>query len=109
MSTSAATIDHILDSLSDLPLSARKMFGEYAVYLDGKVVALVCDGRLFIKPTPGAVAQLPDAPMAPPYPGAKDHLDATEMLDDPDLVVSTLLVVARDLPPPKPKSPRKAK
>ena len=24
-------------------LSYRKMFGEYALYLDGKVVALVCD------------------------------------------------------------------
>ena len=31
-----------LDALT-LPLSARKMFGEYALYLDGKVVALVCD------------------------------------------------------------------
>jgi TfoX/Sxy family transcriptional regulator of competence genes len=108
MSTSAATIDHILDSLSDLALSARKMFGEYAIYLDGKVVALVCDDRLFVKPTPGAVAQMPDLPMAPPYPGAKDHLDATELLDDPDVVVAALRAVARDLPPPKPKSPRKA-
>lgn len=33
-------------------LSYRKMFGEYAVYLDEKVVALVCDNSLFIKPTP---------------------------------------------------------
>lgn len=109
MSTSAATIDHILDSLSDLPLTARKMFGEYAVYLDGKVVALVCDDRLFVKPKPGAMAHLPDIALAPPYPGAKDHLDATELLDDPDLLVTVLRAVARDLPPPKPKTPRKAK
>ena len=109
MGTSAATIDHILDSLSDLPLSARKMFGEYAVYLDGKVVALVCDDRLFIKPTRGAVTRLANAPLASPYPGAKDHLDATEVLDDPELVVDALRAVAQDLPPPKPKRPRKTK
>lgn len=28
-------------------LSHRRMFGEYALYLDGKVVALVCDNQLF--------------------------------------------------------------
>jgi TfoX/Sxy family transcriptional regulator of competence genes len=109
MSTSAVTVEHILDSLSDLPLSARKMFGEYAVYLEGKVVALVCDDRLFVKPMPGAAAHLKHVAMAPPYPGAKDHLDATELLDDPVLLVLALRAVARDLPPPKPKSPRKAK
>jgi TfoX/Sxy family transcriptional regulator of competence genes len=108
MSTSPATIDHILDSLSALPLSARKMFGEYAVYLDGKVVALVCDDRLFVKPTTGAVIHLPRAPLAPPYPGAKGHLDATESLDDAEVVIQALRAVAAELPPPKPKSPRKA-
>ncbi len=30
---------------------ARKMFGEYALYVDGKVVALVCDDHLFVKLT----------------------------------------------------------
>lgn len=29
-------------------LSYRKMFGEYALYLDGRVVALVCDNMLFV-------------------------------------------------------------
>lgn len=46
MSTFAATIAHILDTLADLPLSSRKMFGEYALYLEGKTVAFVCDDTL---------------------------------------------------------------
>jgi TfoX/Sxy family transcriptional regulator of competence genes len=29
----------------------RKMFGEYAIYCNEKVIALVCDNQLFIKPT----------------------------------------------------------
>lgn len=104
MSTATATIDHLLDTLAALPLSARKMFGEYALYLDGKVVALVCDDQLFVKATPAAVAALPDTPLAPPYPGAKGHLLVTDALDDPDSVIMALRAIAASLPPPKPKT-----
>jgi TfoX/Sxy family transcriptional regulator of competence genes len=38
-------------------LTRRRMFGEYALYVDGKVVAFVCDNSLFVKPSP-AVAEL---------------------------------------------------
>jgi TfoX/Sxy family transcriptional regulator of competence genes len=103
MSTSAQTIDHLLDTLAPLPLSARKMFGEYALYLDGKVVALVCDNQLYLKPTAGALATLPDSPTGAPYPGAKSHLLVTDALDDPDRVADALRAIADDLPAPKPK------
>ena len=105
MSTSAATIAHILDTLAALPLSSRKMFGEYALYLDGKTVAFVCDDTLFIKPTPGANALLPDAERGPAYPGSKDYIIGSETLDDPDLCSRALRAVAADTPPPKPKKP----
>lgn len=104
MSTAATTIDRLLDTLASLPLGARKMFGEYALYLDGKVVALVCDDQLFLKPTPGAIAALPESPSGQPYPGAKLHLLVTDALDDPDRVARALRAIAGDLPAPKPKS-----
>jgi TfoX/Sxy family transcriptional regulator of competence genes len=106
MGTRPDTITHLLDTLSTLPLTARKMFGEYALYLDGKVVALVCDDQLFLKPTPGAQVALPESPQAPPYPGAKLHLLVTDALDDPDQVVAALKAIAADLPAPKPKTPK---
>jgi TfoX/Sxy family transcriptional regulator of competence genes len=110
MSTSAATIDHLLDLLSAAGnLSARKMFGEYALYLDGKVVALVCDDTLFLKPTPGALSLLPDAEHGAPYPGAKPYLVLTETLDNGDLAMRAIRAVASDLPPQKPKKPKKPK
>jgi TfoX/Sxy family transcriptional regulator of competence genes len=105
MGTRAETIIHLLDALAPLPLAARKMFGEYALYLDGKVVALVCDDQLFLKPTPGAQAILPDCPTGPPYPGAKLHLLVTDALDDPDPVIAALKAVAAEVPAPKPKKP----
>jgi TfoX/Sxy family transcriptional regulator of competence genes len=107
MPTHPATIDHLLDSLSNAgSLSARKMFGEYALYLDGTIVAFICDDTLFIKPTPSALALLPDAEMGPAYPGSKDYIIGSEILDDPDLCIRALRVVAADAPPPKPKKPK---
>ena len=108
MGTSAATIAHMLDTLNPLPLTSRKMFGEYALYLDGKTVAFVCDDTLFIKPTPGALALLPDTERGPAYPGSKDYIIGSEVLDDPDLCTRVLRQVAEDTPMPKPKT-KKAK
>jgi len=103
MATAAQTVAHLMDTLSALPLTSRKMFGEYALYLDGKVVALVCDDILWVKPLPGARAALPDAPLAPPFPGAKDYLRADAALDDAEAVVAALRAVARERPDPKPR------
>ncbi len=104
MGTSAATVTHLLDQLSGAgDLSARKMFGEYALYLDGKVVALICDDLLFVKPTPGALALLEMSRVAPPYPGAKPHLLIDAALDDGDLMAQVLRTVAAEIPAPKPK------
>jgi TfoX/Sxy family transcriptional regulator of competence genes len=108
MSTSPASIDHILDTLSDQPLTFKKMFGEYALYLNGIVVAFVCDDTLFIKPTPSALALLPEAPRGPAYPGSKDYIIGAEALDDPDLCIRALRAVASDAPAPKPKKPKKS-
>ena len=108
MGTTAATISHMLDTLHPLPLTSRKMFGEYALYLDGKTVAFVCDDTLFIKPTPGALALLPDTERGPAYPGSKDYINGSEALDDPDLCTRVLRQVAEDTPMPKPKT-KKAK
>lgn len=103
MATRPETVAHLLDTLSDLPLSARKMFGEYALYLDGMVVALVCDDLLWVKPTPGAVAALPDCEQGHPFPGSTLYLCVTEALDDAEQVTLALRAVARERPPPKPR------
>jgi TfoX/Sxy family transcriptional regulator of competence genes len=100
MGTSPQTIAHLLDTLPD-GVTARAMFGEYALYLDGRVVALVCDDTLFVKPTKGAVALLPDGELGPPYPGAKPHLVIGDALDDTDLMARLLRQVAAEVPAPK--------
>jgi TfoX/Sxy family transcriptional regulator of competence genes len=102
MATSAQTIAHLLDQLPG-GMTAKKMFGEYALYLGDRVVAFVCDDTLFIKPTPGARALLPAAEMAPAYPGSKDYIVASDALDDADLMARVVQMVASETPAPKPK------
>ena len=53
-------------------IDTKKMFGEYALYSDGKVVALICDNKLFIKPTGAGRKFIGDVVEAPAYPGAKN-------------------------------------
>lgn len=110
MATDPATIEFLCDQMAGAGgVSARKMFGEYAIYCDAKVVALVCDNQLFLKPTPGARALIASPIEAPPYPGAKPHFRIEAELDDPDLLAQLVRAVAADLPPPKPKPARKPK
>jgi TfoX/Sxy family transcriptional regulator of competence genes len=86
----------------------RRMFGEYALYLGDKVVALICDDQVFLKPTPGGRALLERPVEAPPYGGAKPHLLLAEELDDRALLAALLQCTAAELPEPKPRR-RKAK
>jgi TfoX/Sxy family transcriptional regulator of competence genes len=52
MATKQSTVDFILDQLASVDtVSARKMFGEYALYCNSKVVGLICDNTLFVKIT----------------------------------------------------------
>jgi DNA transformation protein and related proteins len=52
MATDTNFVKFIVDQLAGIDsISCRMMFGEYAMYCDGKVVALVCDNQLFVKQT----------------------------------------------------------
>lgn len=88
-------------------LSHRKMFGEYAFYLEGRVVAFACDNQLFLKPTDAGRDLLPGVSEAPPYPGAKLYFRLGEEIDDRDLLKRAFLATARALPLPKPRAPKR--
>ena len=54
MATDIDFVKFVADQIDDAcDISYRKMFGEYALYSKGKVVALLCDDQLFVKPTAG--------------------------------------------------------
>ncbi len=107
MATRIGTVEFICDQAGlGSRLTFKKMFGEYALYLDGKVVALVCDDQLFLKPTPEGQKYLGTVHEAPPYPGAKNSYLLTSEIDDPDRLSEVLRITARALPEPKKKAAR---
>ncbi|MBT9395348.1 TfoX/Sxy family protein [Hymenobacter sp. NST-14] len=103
MASDQAFVDFILDQLQPTgPVSARKMFGEYGLYWDDKLFALVCDNKLFVKPTAAGRAYLAPALVeAPPYPGAKPSLLIEEGLDDRAWLQQLVRLTVAALPPPK--------
>jgi len=108
MATDSDVMTYILEQLQGAgKVTARRMFGEYAVYCEGRVVGLICDNQLFLKPAPGAHALLGPVAMAPPYPGAKPHLLIDDGLEDRALMAQVVAAIARDLPEPGPKAPRR--
>lgn len=106
MASAEETVQFICDQIGlGRRVIFRKMFGEYALYLDGKVTALICDDQLFLKPTPEGRAYLGKVREAAPYPGAKKYFLLTEELDDPDRLGEVFQITARALPAPRSQRP----
>lgn len=106
MASRQQTADYILDQLAQAGrVAAKKMFGEYGIYCDGKIVALVCDDQLFVKPTARGRALIGKPREAAPYPGAKPYfLIDGDQCEDADWLVDLIRATAKELPPPKPKA-----
>lgn len=88
-------------------LSYKKMFGEYSLYLHGRVVAFACDNQLFVKPTAEGKSLLGKVSEHPPFPGAKVYFRIDDETEDRDLLRRLFEVTAQALPPPKPKAKKK--
>ena len=84
-------------------VSAKKMFGDYCLYCDGKSVGLICDDYLYLKPFKQLESLLHDfdKQMQPPYDGAKPHYVITDV-DDRDYI-SLLVKTVAELVPAKRK------
>jgi DNA transformation protein and related proteins len=97
-------VEYVRDQINGAgEVSFKKMFGEYAIYYDNKVVALVCDNQLFVKPTVGGRSLIEQVVEAPPYPGAKPYFLIGEQLDDREWMSNLIQLTASELPVPKPK------
>jgi TfoX/Sxy family transcriptional regulator of competence genes len=90
-------------------ISSKKMFGEYAIYCEGKVVALVCDNQLFVKQTKGGREFVGDITEASPYPGAKLCFLIEDKLEDQEWMQSLINITANELPIPKIKKAKTKK
>ena len=107
MSSHKEYVAFVLEQLgSEEDVSSRPMMGEYLVYYRGKYVGADCDDRFLVKPTPGAKALLPQAPMELPYEGAKEMI-LVEDLENRDLMNQLAETLFEELPFPKKRTRKK--
>ena len=107
MSSKQSTVDFILEQITNAgAIRSKKMFGEFTIYCDDKVVALVYDDQLFVKPTQAGKAFITNYIEGPPYAGAKPYLLISgEMWDESEWLTELIKITTLELPLPKKKAP----
>ena len=109
MATQKSTIGFILDQIA-APVEAKRMFGEYGLFCNGKMVAVVCDDQLFVKPTSAGRTFADDLAEASPFPGAKAYLKVNgDKWDECEWLTELIRRTEADLPAPKARKPKVAR
>ncbi len=102
MASSQDFVDFVTEQFeADCGVTAKKMFGEYGLFSRGKMFALVCDDRLFVKPTPGGRDYVGEITEDSPYPGAKPCLVVEDRIEDREWLSELARITTRELPEPK--------
>ena len=110
MATDPSFAEFVADQIDDIcEITYRKMFGEYGLFSKGKIVALICDNQLFVKPTEAGRVFIGNVVEAPPYPGAKLSFLIEDQIDDTEWITELITLTEKELPPPKPKPKKKRK
>ena len=103
MASSKDFVQYIVDQCSGAgDIVAKKMFGDYGIYRDGKIFGLICDDRLYLKPTEAVRPLLRTEELRPPYEGAKEYFYIADV-DDHDYLSKLVMETCRSLPETKPK------
>ncbi len=106
MASNLEYVQYVCDQISGAGnITYRKMFGEYSIYCDGKVIGVICDNQFFVKKTVSGAALIPGCEEAAPYTGAKLHL-LIENVDNRELMTKFIAATFQELPMPKPKKKR---
>ena len=104
MASDQKFVDFVVDQLQNGgEVTAKKMFGEYGIFSDGKLFGLICDNKLFIKPTEAGRAFIGDVVEAPPYPGAKNSFLIEDKIEDREWLNELVRISVKELPDPKKK------
>jgi TfoX/Sxy family transcriptional regulator of competence genes len=104
MATQQKFVEFIIEQIDiSEKVTSKKMFGEYGLYFDEKMFALICDNKLYIKPTLSGREYITNLVEESPYTGAKPCFLIEENLEDKDWLKKLVEITVKELPEPKPK------
>lgn len=103
MASNIDFVEYVCDQIDGAgKITYKKMFGEYGIYCNAKIIGLICDNQFFVKKTNAGVAILGNCEEAAPYTGAKPHL-LIESVDDKELMSKFIVATHDEVPAPKSK------
>lgn len=103
MASNLDFVQYVCEQISGAgEITYKKMFGEYGIYCNGKVIGVICDNQFYVKKTDAGSAILTGCEEASPYTGAKPHL-LIESVDDKDLMTKFIAATYEEVPAPKSK------
>ncbi len=107
MASKIEFVEYIAEQLREAgTITYKKMFGEYGIYCNGKIFAVICDDQFYIKITEAGKEICPDLPEQPPYKGAKNYL-LVEDVENREMLTKLVMATYAELPEPKPKKRKK--
>ena len=105
-------VEFIVDQLEEAgTIRYRKMFGEFAIYCNEKIVGLICDNQFFVKPTAAGREFIGEERLEEqsPYPGAKPYYLIADQVEDRDWLSELVQISEKELPLPRAKKPKEKK
>ncbi len=108
MASNEEFVNFVVEQIEDAgEVIAKKMFGEYGLYCDGKIFGVICDDKLFIKPTQSGRDYIGEVIEAPAYKGAKPSFLIEDKIEDREWLSELVRISVKELPKPKPKKKKK--
>lgn len=103
MASDLNLVEYVVEQLGGAGvITYKKMFGEFGIYCDGKIVGVICDNVLYVKKTEAGAKLYPNCSEGAPYGGAKPHF-IIENVDDKELMAKFIRATFEELPAQKPK------
>ena len=98
MASNLDFVKFVCEQMSDAGfIEYKKLFGEYSVYCNNKIIALICNNQLFIKITDKCRNLLNEIIEAPAYPGSKPFF-LIESVDNKDYMSRIARTTYEELP-----------
>ena len=109
MASDKKFVEFVVEQINNAgQITFKHMFGEYGLYADNKLFALICDNKLFVKPTESGRIFIKNVVEAPPYPGAKNNFLIEDKIEDREWISNLVRITVKELPEPKPKKKKGA-
>lgn len=104
MASNQNFVDFVVEQIKNVgAITAKRMFGEYGIYADDKLFGLICDNKLFIKPTNSGREYIGHVVEEPPYERAKPSFLIDDKIEDSEWLSQLVSISVKELPAPKPK------